>query len=157
LRKTQKVSGGALVLLGQAHLELKEYEKAKRQFEAVLAVEPDSAAAHFALARALARLGENERAQKHREQYAKLKDRELAQSQRGRVDRLKTDLVRVHPAAAASAVSVGKVYALHGRVEQAERLWRWAAAVDPQNPEARKLLEVLHRAKGRGAPPKPRH
>lgn len=155
LGATQKVSVGGLLLLGQAYLELQQDAKAKRQFEAVLAADPDSPSAHFALARALTRLGEHQKAQAHREQYARLKGRELARTERGRLDRLKTDLLRVHPAAAAAAVSVGKLYALHGQGRQAERLWRWAAAVDPQNAEARKLLEILLQPTG-GAPRQPK-
>ncbi len=96
-----------------------------------MALDPRSARAHFALAQALARLGDELGAGKHREEYAKLKAAEMASSQRMQADRLKADVVELHPMAARLLAWTAEVYALHGRVDEAERLWAASLAVDP--------------------------
>jgi Flp pilus assembly protein TadD len=150
LRKTQPASARAAVALGHAYLQLKEYEKAKREFLEAVALDPGSAKAHFALAQACARLGDEPNARKHREQYAKLKASEMAASDGMRVDRLKTDLVDPHPLAARFLAWTAEIYASHGRVDEAEQLWGTSLAIDPTNAETRRLLKMLYSAQGRG-------
>jgi len=150
LRKTQPASARAAVALGHAYLQLKEYEKAKKELLEAVALDPRSAEAHFALAQAFARLGDEPNARKHREEYAKLKAMEMAGSDRMRVDRLKTDLVDPYPLAARFLTWTAEIYAFHGRVDQAEQLWVTSLAIDPTNAETRSLLEMLYSAQGRG-------
>jgi len=149
LRKAQPASAPAAVALGYAYLQLKEYEKAKKELLAAVAIHPRSAKAHFALAQAFARLGDEPAARKHREQYAKLKAAEMAASDGKRVDRLKADLVDLHPVAARFLAWTGEIYASHGRVEEAEQLWVTSLAIDPNGAEARRRLEMLYSAQGR--------
>jgi len=149
LRKTQPASARAAVALGHAYLQLKEYEKAKREFLEAVALDPGSAKAHFALAQAYARLGDEPNARKHREQYAKLKASEMAASDGMRVDRLKADLVDPHRLAARFLTWTAKIYAVHDRIDEAEQLWVTSLAIDPGNAETRSLLERLYLAQGR--------
>jgi Flp pilus assembly protein TadD len=128
---------------------LKEYEKAKKELLAAVAINPRSAEAHFALAQALARLGDEPSARKHRDEYAKLKAAQMAASDSVRVDRLKSDLVNVHPLAARFHTWAGEIYASRGRVDEAERLWVTSLAIDPTSDETRRLLKMLYSAQGR--------
>ena len=150
LRKTQPASARAAVTLGHAYLQLKEYEKAKKVLLAAVAIDPRSAKAHFALAQAFARLGDEPNARKHREQYAKLKATEMAASDRMRPGRLKADLVELHPMAARFLTWTAQIYAFHGRVDEAEQLWVASLAIDPTSAETRRLLEMHYSAQGRG-------
>ncbi|MGO8744628.1 MAG: tetratricopeptide repeat protein [Thermoguttaceae bacterium] len=130
-RKRQPASVRAAVTLGQAYLQLKECEKAKQELLAAVALDPRSAQAHFALAQALGRLGDEPGAREHREEYAKLKTAEMAAAERMQVDRLKADVVELHPMAARFLTWTAEIYAAHGQVAEAERLWVTSLAVDP--------------------------
>jgi len=138
-----------LFLLGHAYLGLNEYEKARDQFEAVLAVDPRSANAHFSLITVYNRLGQPEKSRTHKEQYATLRKDELAESARLRPQMRKMDWADPYPVVRECHLNAGKIYALYGKAGEAEKHWLRAAAIDPQNPEPRKLLELLYRQQGR--------
>ena len=138
-----------LFLLGNGYLELKQYGKAREQFEAALGIDPQSANVHYGLARAFAGLGQAEKAQKHREEYAKRKGQELARTADARPELRKLDWADVRPIARECYLNAGKIYAVHGGEEEAEKLWLRAVALDPQSPRPRRLLEMLYRQQGR--------
>jgi len=136
-------------LLGHAYLELGEYEKARAQFEAVLAQDPGSINAHFSLATVYARLGQPDQARQHRQQYAQLRKGELAESARLRPEMRKRDWADPVPVARECCLNAGRIFAAAGRMEEAERHWLRAVALDPENVEPRQLLEVLYLQQGR--------
>ncbi len=140
----------SLLLLGQAYLELGEYEKAKGRFEAGLVLDPRWVGFHFGLATAYSRLNQPEKAAKHRAEYARLMKSELALPARRSRDLSQADLAEVRSFVRECRVHAGKVYASHRRFDEAEAQWLRAAALDPQSPEPRALLEKLHRARGEG-------
>jgi tetratricopeptide (TPR) repeat protein len=150
LRRAQPASVRTAVTLGQAYLQLKEYGKAKKELLEAVALDPRSAKARFALAQALARLGDEPGARKHREEYAKLKATEMAATDRMRVDLLKADLVELHFMAARLLAWTAEIYAIHNRLDEAEQLWVTSLAVDPTSAETRRRLEMLYSAEGRG-------
>jgi tetratricopeptide (TPR) repeat protein len=149
LRQSHPGSVRAAVTLGQAYLQLKEYEKAKKELLVAVATAPRLARAHFALAQAFARLGDEPNARKHREEYARLKAANAADERDVRAVRLKTGLVEVHRQSARFLTWTAEVYESHGRVEKAEQLWITSLAVDPANAETRRDLEMLYAAQGR--------
>jgi len=156
--KTQGLSAPGLVVLGQAHLELGNHAQAQARFEQALAADPRSTAARYGLANALMGLGKTEEAQKHRQTYAQQKQQDLAAYDRLRKIEVRTD--RADPAQvrrllAGFCLAVGKVYALAGRLDQAEIHWGKAAALDPQDPQPRQLLDALHRHQAPGGEPAP--
>jgi Flp pilus assembly protein TadD len=151
LRKTHPASLRAAVTLGQAYLQVKEYEKAKAELLAAVAIAPRSPKAHFALAQAFARLGDEPNARKHREEYAKLKAAEATAAKDVRTVRLRSDLVAVPPQAARFLTWTGAIYRSHGRFEEAERLWITSLAVDPTSADTRRDLAMLYSAQGREA------
>lgn len=149
LRKARPASVRAALTLGCAYLQLKKYEQAKQELQEALALDPRSAKAHFAIAQACARLGDEPNARKHREEYAKLKAQEMAASDRRRVDRLKEDLLDLHAHAARFLAWTAEIYAFHGRADEAEQLWVTSLAVDPTSGETRRRLAMLYSAQGR--------
>jgi tetratricopeptide (TPR) repeat protein len=149
LRKTYPASVRAALTLGQAYLQLKEYEKAKKELLAALAMDPALVKAHFALAQAFARLGDEPNARRHRDEYAKLKTTEAAAQKDVRTIRLKTELIEVPRQAARFLTWTAEIYQSHGRVGKAEQLWVTSFAVDPANVDTRRDLEMLYSAQGR--------
>jgi tetratricopeptide (TPR) repeat protein len=138
-----------LCFLGQAYLETKQYEKAKSRFQETLALDAQSFRAHYGLATVLARLGQPEEARKHRQQYAELKSQVLAQSDRMRAEMRKRDLSNVRPLVRDCHQNAGTICANRARLQEAEEHWLRALALEPQNPQVRKLLELLYREQGR--------
>jgi tetratricopeptide (TPR) repeat protein len=138
-----------LSLLGHAYLESRKYADAASHFEKVLAADPESAGGHFALARCYDKLGDPQKARKHRDEYARRKKLQLADIARVRVELRKSELVEFYPFLWNCHVNVGKMYALHGKFDAAEKHWLRAVALDPRNPEPRALLAALYRQQGR--------
>ena len=138
-----------LFLLAHAYLESGEYEQARQQFAAVLAANPQSANAHFGLATVCTRLGQTEAARQHREQYAKLRKGELAESARLRPEMRKADWADPIPVVRESYLNAGKVCLAAGRLDEAERHWLRAAELDPQSPRPRELLDLLNAGRGK--------
>jgi Tfp pilus assembly protein PilF len=145
LEKTAKIKAlpvRGTLLLGHGYMQLQENQKAKEHFEVALAVDPNLASAHYGMATVLARLGDSQQALKHRQLYAKLKTQDLAEVDRRHGVERDTDMGDLRPVVAEIYVNAGKVFASHGKPAQAQAHWRKAAAMDPQNPDPRKLLEM---------------
>jgi tetratricopeptide (TPR) repeat protein len=140
-----------LFLLAHARLECGEYERARQQFEAVLAANPQSANAHFGLATVYTRLGQTDQARQHRERYAQLRSDELADSARLRPEMRKADWADPIPVLRESYLNAGKVCAAEARLVDAEKFWLRAAELDPRSPRPRQLLELLYAGQGRHA------
>lgn len=132
-----------LLLLGHAYLQLAEYQKGKDQFEAALAVDPRSSKAHFGLATVYARLGQPEQSRQFRREYVELKSQDLDETARLRESLRGEDYADVRPLVAMCCLNAGKIYALHGNVDEARSHWTRAAALDPRNSEPRTLLGLL--------------
>ncbi|MDP6546857.1 MAG: tetratricopeptide repeat protein [Phycisphaerae bacterium] len=56
-------------ILGKAHLQMKQYEKAVASFEKMLAIAPNDSSSCYGLAIAWARLGKSDKAMKYREKF----------------------------------------------------------------------------------------
>ena len=140
-----------LLLLGKARMECGKVREAAECYAKVLAAEPGSTRAHFGLSRCYEKLGETDKAQDHREQIRRLRERENAQHWEKRPEEIKKDyssifhireLVEFHTIA-------GTIFAKHGQIDVAERQWLRAVALDPPNPEPRAWLAELYRRQGR--------
>jgi tetratricopeptide (TPR) repeat protein len=140
------------VVLGQAYLQAEDYPSAQREFAAALVAAPRLAAAHYGLAEALAQLGRTAEAQMHREQYARLKQQDLAAWDRMRG--AGRGIEKVNPAEVRGVVSAfclraGSLYAAHRRLADAAHYWQRALVLDPANREAQRSLESLPSGPGR--------
>jgi tetratricopeptide (TPR) repeat protein len=148
LRSARPALAGVRVTLGHAYLQLNQYQKAKQELLAAVAIDPRSARAHFALAQALARLGDEASARQHREEYSRLKAVEMTSAGRKYFARLKADMVELRPTAARLLAWTGEVYALHGRADEAQGFWAASLSVDPNCAQARRHLGMPPAAQG---------
>lgn len=142
--RERRLSLGGTFLLGHGYLQVGEYQRARDLFEAALRIDPASSRVHFGLATVYGRLGEAEASQRHRQEYAELKSRELDDRSDGRAALRELDLGDLRPLAVTSYLNAGILYASHDDLLQAEKYWRRAVEVDPEHPEAKKWLGVLH-------------
>jgi tetratricopeptide (TPR) repeat protein len=132
-----------LVVLGQAYLQLKDYEKARQSFEAALVVKADLASAHYGLATALAQTGQREAAKKHREEFTKLSAGRKTADARSRAAAGRQKTQDLSATIAQLYVKAAQFYGTRGRPDEAEKHLRRAAVLDPKNPQARKILEAI--------------
>ncbi len=137
----------AFLWLGQAYLELGQYDDAHRALEVALQRMPEERQVHFALTRVYGQLKQPDKAKWHRDKVQQLVDvyREAGKGQvrgSGTPDALYRDAVRAHLDAAA-------VYHRYGKVDEAIDLCRKAAALDPRDVESRQSLVALYEQAGR--------
>ena len=135
------------VRLGQAYLAAKEYEKARDALQTALARYAEIPRAQFGLATALRRLGDTQEAAQAMQRYQELrvKDNEVYDDFRTRVNSLSARSIDF----AERYVWASRVYLTHGRADEARRLSRRAAQLDPANTESRILLASLYQQTGR--------
>ncbi len=131
-------SVNVIVSLGQAYLQLKEYERAKYMFQLVIQADPNHKQAHYGLATAHARLGETEDSQRCMDEFKTLATKVLREH--GQQIRAFDDLASARELLTATYTEIGKVYAEQALPEKAEEMWQRAAVFDSENVECRKEL-----------------
>ncbi len=140
-------SDRSMVTLGQAYLQLKQYEKAEKMFAWVIRQDPDERAAYYGLARVCARAGRKEESRKYLKKYQELSPvdfQELA-----RQNRAYTDLATVRNILITVLLESGGVYRGHKNTLKAEQMWREAAHLDAGNVPSRRELLSLYEQQGR--------
>jgi len=117
-----------LLLLGQAYLQLKDYAKAKPCFEAAVRKAPEFANAHYGLAMACTRLGQQQEAREHMKRFQEAESLRLSRQ----IEDLKRrdDAASVRKAAAEACASAAAISAAHGDAAEAERYRREAARLE---------------------------
>lgn len=138
-------STNRLMLLGHACLLGEQYDKAKRTFQKALEINPALTHAYFGLGTACAKLGQNEEAKKHLEEFRKRRAREIAASQ---ATSSRDDLPALRKIAAGWYAVAGTIYAREGDLEQAKAHWCRAAALNPADGASRRALLKLYRMQG---------
>lgn len=135
------------MLLGQAHIQLKEYEEAKRYFEFAVRMAPEFPNAYYGLATANARLGNRTEAIKYSKKFKELQSNEL----RARVDESKSydDLRSTRQGIADMFVAIGRLYRAYGDDQAAEDQWTRAAELAPGSADSRIELAQLYDQQGR--------
>lgn len=136
-------------LLGQAYLELKDYEKARPCYEAAIQADPKHTRSYYGLATVVARVGQPEKAEACRKKFHELKTADL-EAVRAIKDDASTDLAVMRRRMAEALVGAAAVYDAHGHLPKAEPLWRRAAALDPRNTESRLQLALVYQRTGKG-------
>jgi superkiller protein 3 len=122
-------------LLGKTYLQLRKYDKAQAAYEAAIEIQPNHSGARYGLARAYARLGRSDEAQKAMEGFQAGADTGQTGSPQ---DQSLAFFVQAH-------ISVGMVYHANGYLRQAEHHWRRAAELGPRNTACRIRLATLYR------------
>jgi len=118
-------------LLGQEHLQQKDYEKAKASYEKAIALEPELTNAYYGLFTVCARLGQRGEAKRHMATFKKLKaaDMEVLKDRNDAFN----DLIHMRRDAAETLMLAGQAYQAGGNLNRAEKLMHRAAGLDPQN------------------------
>ncbi len=134
------------VLLGMAYMQLQDYQKAKENYEAAIAAHPKHANAHFGLATACARLGEEELSREYMEKFQKLRaeEREIGAQERldfNDLDAVSAEVARIYTDAA-------RICRVADDLSDMELLCRRAAAMDERNIDCRQALAWLHLQRG---------
>ena len=142
ITKSGSGSAGNLFLLGEIHLQLKDYAQAKKCFQAVLKTVPDHTHAYFGLFTTCARLGEKEKSREYRETFKKLRTKQ----QETETDQLRRreDRASTRGFLAGTYWDAGRVYFLHGNLREAEAHWQAATALEPDNPQCLSALAELY-------------
>ncbi len=137
----------AYALLGQAHLQGDAFEKAAASYETAVQVLPSHTNAYYGLATAYTRLGRQERAREIMEEFRERKeaDFEVRKTQKTEYD----DLEAARIDSSAVYLNAGQIFFARGRLAEAERLWRRAAALHPGYVDCRQALAWLYRSTGR--------
>ncbi len=145
LRRDPRSEG--FFLLGQAYVQVQQYEKARESFEAAVRKYPEFGEAYYRLSTVCARLGQQDKARQHLQ-----KSRALLAEQRedGRVKKRRyDDLNAVRRRLSDTRRTAARTYSPDGDPPPAERLWRRAADLAPKDVECRQGLAWLCRQEGR--------
>ncbi len=136
-----------LFLLGQAYLQLRDWEKARDHYEAAIAIAPEFSGAYFGAANACSHLGHQEKRAKYVQKFKVLK----AKEEQAHRESLKTtgETADVRARAAQIYTSVGKVYYAHGDAQTAHEQWRKAASLFPGATQPGLLLAWSFERQGR--------
>ncbi len=145
LRKDPRSHG--YFLLGRAYDQLKQYDKARENYEASIRQYPKYAEAYYALARVMVRLGRKDEARALMTKYRAL----MATRNPGRqgMDMTPDSFEGLCKNAAIIYTDSGRIHRAHEQPAEAERLWRRAAALSPGNVACRQALAWLCRTQGR--------
>jgi protein O-GlcNAc transferase len=147
LEKARSLNADGHRLLGEAYQNLGEFEKAKASYTKAIALNAELTEAYYGLSKVLNRLGEREQANKYFETFSVLRERA---EERGRDVRANYDTMAIMKKSVAQThTDVGRVYLIKGRPQDAERLWRKASELDPENTLCRLQLAVLYQQTGR--------
>jgi tetratricopeptide (TPR) repeat protein len=124
-------SGLSNFLLGQGHLKQKDYDKAKQYYEKAIEIQPDYMNAYYGLFTACSRLKLQEEAERHLATFKKLK----AKERHILMDRNKAfdDIITIRKMMAETYSDAEKIYHQKGNIQEAEKLLRRAAALDPNS------------------------
>ena len=138
---------GRLFLLGQAYMQLGQFEKARESYQAAIRENPNNEDAIHGLSLAYARLGLHEKAKESMQEF--LEARTARRTRKRPRDTDRADLNAMFEPAAVFYTHAGRVYYSQSRRTQAEQLWRRAEALSPANTECRYQLVRLYRAAGK--------
>jgi len=121
---------------------LKEYQKAKENFEAAIRIKPGYTKAYYGLATMCARLGLKDESRQLQQKFKQLEaeDRKAGRHWRQVLD----PLMVTRRSVAHTHTDIARVYHKHGNSDQAEQLWKKAATLDPNNVECRFHLSALY-------------
>ncbi len=134
-------------MLGKQYQLLKEYEKARKCYIAVIRMAPDYAQAYHGLATVSKVLGEEDKSKEFMAKFRELKVLEM-KALKDR-DNAFDDLASVRKTVAKALTDVGQLYYLRKSSAKAEQVLQRAATLDAKQPECRILLTTLYQQDGR--------
>lgn len=144
-------SAKAHILLGESRLKLKEFQKAKDEFQKAIRLDASSSRAYHGLSQAAARLGQQEEAEKYRAEFARLRKLEEDSGRKRQEEGkgLRGD-EHVAPHTAAQILSMaGKTYLAHQQADEGEKCLVRAAELSSEEVSCRAALAELYAFQGR--------
>lgn len=140
-------SAGAYFRLGQAYVLLKQFEKAKENFQASIDTDPDAYSSYYGLAGVCARLGQREESRNILKQYSRLKEKARATE----TERLRSfdDIQSACESVAFFHNAAAQVYDKHGNLHKAEEHWLRSASLVPTETVGRIKLAQLYQRQNR--------
>jgi tetratricopeptide (TPR) repeat protein len=147
--ETASRPGLSYAMLGNQHLLLGQYDKAKAAFTAALPYPSSCCNAYYGLATVHARLGEMDKSREYTDTFRKLKSEEMEAMKKR--DRAFDDLTSVCEHVAQTHTNIATVYLKHNRLEEAEQLLQRAARLDSDNVLSRQILGSVYQQTGRHA------
>ena len=128
--------------LGQAYLQVKEYEKAKEHYRTTTALKPEFSPAYYGLLKVASLQGDTQAAAeygkeftRHKAEYLENRHQELA---------IEDDTQALREVLARTYTDAGLVYHNHGYMWQAEKHWKKAATLDPASIVSRERLAEFY-------------
>jgi tetratricopeptide (TPR) repeat protein len=130
-------------ILGEAYLQLRQYDRAVLNYEKTLTLAPNDSRACYGLTIALTRSGNTEKARQHQEQFRQIR---AAASESVKVNRKTRNHVEwTRQAVSLICMDAAVVaYLKHQQLPQAEKLFKRAAVLDPKNQPCRQRLAKLY-------------
>ena len=137
--------------LGEVYRQLKEFPKAKEQFEKAIQMDRSSSRAYYGLGQALVRLGANQEAEKVLAEFKRLKDSEKQAARKRRDDPAHhPEDKQIAPRLVAQILTLAaKVHFSHEEADIAEKHLRRAAKLVPNDTSCRQELADLYTTSGR--------
>jgi len=132
----------AMLILGQAYLQLSQLDKAKQTFETLIRADPDEARAYYGLARVYARLGRKDESQENLEKFKSLASVDQEDLRLG--TRAYDDAVKVRTLLVETLDDAGRVFRRRGKRAKAEQSWQKAAVLDTKDVPSRYGLLYLY-------------
>jgi tetratricopeptide (TPR) repeat protein len=148
LGQSAALPAGARVTLGQAYYQLKNYERSADHYRQALDDPQQAGVAHYGLSMALVRLGRQDEAKTHRQEYVRLQQEGMEvfdRMQKAGTDQERNDPKPLYPLLAGFHFETAKLYAIRGLRDPAEEHAFRAWAFAPERPEPRLLLESFRR------------
>ncbi len=128
--------------LGQAYLQLKEYEKAEEHYRVTTALKPEFSPAYYGLLKVASLQGDTQAAAEYGKEFARHKTEYLENRHQELV--IEDDTQALREVLARTYTDAGLVYHNHGYMWQAEKHWKKAATVDPENTVCRERLAMFY-------------
>ncbi len=129
-------------LLGQAYLQLKEYDKAEKHYRATTALKPEFSPAYYGLLKAASLQGDTQAAAQYGKEFARHKTEYLENQSEERAAH--DDTQALWKTLASVYADAAQVYHNHRYMWQAEKHWKKAATVDLANTVCRERLAALY-------------
>ncbi|MHC4426924.1 MAG: tetratricopeptide repeat protein [Planctomycetota bacterium] len=118
-------------LLGQAYLQQKDYENAKKHHQTAIELDQGHVNAYYGLFTAYSRLRQQDKAREYMAAFKKLKAEEM-KALKAR-DKVYDDLVTMRQTVAENQILAARIYRAGGRSDRAEELLQKAITLDPEN------------------------
>ncbi|UCG59603.1 MAG: tetratricopeptide repeat protein, partial [Phycisphaerales bacterium] len=134
-------------LLGQEYLQQKKYEKAKRNYEMAISLQPDLPNAYYGLFTVCSRLKQRAKAREYMAIFKKLDAEDVTKEKKlleGRSE-ASDDLVSMRENVAETYMYAERIYRALGQAQRTEELLKRAATLAPKNTECLMKLASFYR------------